>query len=282
MKDGNVTPLLRNQRRLEMTHPSNHRGNDAYDRRSFAFRPLNGLLESEVAEASRARSRPEVVVRVLAAALTELDGRPVEESTITMLPMGQSRYLMARLAEHFGVDQRWITADCAACHKPFDFPMALAALPLETAGPDRIALETSVGVLNVRQPTCADQIAISGVKRDDREKLLLSRCIDRASDVIENLNNADILALDAAMATLAPSLPSAASAACPECGHSNAVPISTSDWLSDLGDGPLADIHTIASSYGWAEADILALPKRKRESFIRMIEQSRGMSRGEA
>jgi hypothetical protein len=249
-------------------------------RRSFSFRPLNGLLEADVAEAARAPTRPEAIAAVLAASLARIGDAPVDADLIATLPAGDARFLMSRLARHFGCDQRWITADCASCGKPFDFPVALGDLPAAQGDGGTGTVPTSIGPVTVRPPTCADQIAIARARGGDRASLLLQRCITPSD--LSGLSDGDLLAIDAAIAARSPSIPAGASAQCPDCGHGNAVPVSASDWLADLGDGPLEDVHVIASAYGWHEADILALPRAKRAAYLRFIERSRGMSSGEA
>jgi hypothetical protein len=38
-----------------------------------------------------------------------------------------------------------------------------------------------------------------------------------------------------------------------------------------------ADIHTIACNYHWSEAEILALPQKRRRRYLRLIDRARGM-----
>jgi hypothetical protein len=250
--------------------------------RQVSFRPFDGWLETDVAQAKGAPTRPAVVVRVLSTALTSIDGKAYREDDVAAMPLGQVRYLMARLALHFGLHERWITSHCAQCKKPFDFPISLAALPFMAEGDDVTTVETSLGTIRLRQPNAGDHIAVAELQRGDQQTELLLRTTGQSTDIVTRFSDADLKAIDFALADLAPHFTTAAAASCPACGHVNAVAISTSDWLADLGEGPFEDVHTIASAYGWTEAEILNLPRWKRENFVQRIDHSHGLSRGES
>jgi hypothetical protein len=264
-----------------MTLPSTIGRNNLNIERHMSFRPLNGWLETDVAKAMLAPTRPAVVVKVLSAALTSFDGEAYHEDDIEAMPLGQVRYLMVRLALHFESDKRWITSHCTQCKKPFDFQVALAALPIVIEGNDVATVETSLGTIRLRQPTAGDHVAVAALPKGKQETELLSRVTGQPADTAKQFSDADLKIIDFALADLAPQFTTAAAASCPGCGHMNAVPISTSDWLADVGEGPFEDVHTIASSYGWTESEILNLPRWKRANFVQRIDHSQGVSRGE-
>jgi hypothetical protein len=246
----------------------------------MSFRPLDGWLETDVAHAMRAPTRPAVVVKVLCKALTAPDGKAYSEDDVAAMPLGQVRYLMAKLAQHFEADERWITSSCSDCNKPFDFPISLAALPYVTKGEAVSTVETSLGAIGIRQPCAGDHIAIAGLPQSERKTELLSLTTGQTAQTIAKFSVADLEAIDLALGDLSPQYTTAAAASCPACGQMNAVPISTSDWLADVGEGPFEDVHTIASAYGWSEDEILTLPRWKRANFVQRIDQSHGITRG--
>jgi hypothetical protein len=66
---------------------------------------------------------------------------------------------------------------------------------------------------------------------------------------------------------------------CPYCGADNAVPFPLEDSLlaalRRLGERLLEEIHLLASTYHWSEAEILALPAGRRRFYLaRIAEES--------
>ena len=66
-------------------------------------------------------------------------------------------------------------------------------------------------------------------------------------------------------------------APCPGCGHVNVVDFDLEGWL--LGrlaveqQRLLDDVHRLASSYHWSEAEICALPRRRRRAYLARVER---------
>ncbi len=269
-----------------MQVPRGVRQDDGRFARSYAFKPLTGAVEAEAADAASAGSRPEAIANVLAVMLLHIGGRPVDRDLVHTLPVGDARVMMANLARHIGVGQQWMTGACSSCGSPFDFSIYPSDLPTpqETAvDEDWVEVETAGGPVRVRAPLCSDQIAIAALP--DPERALLERCVAPAHMEEEfrfEFDESDLAAIDAAMTALSPSLPFGAAVACPECGKTSELPVCTSDWLGQLDEGPLQDVHDIASAYGWGEGEILALSRHRRKAYLQMIEDGRGIISGRA
>jgi hypothetical protein len=62
---------------------------------------------------------------------------------------------------------------------------------------------------------------------------------------------------------------------CPACSRRFEVPFDIAQFFWTEIDGSarriLRDIHTLASAYGWSEAEILALSPRRRQMYLEMI-----------
>jgi hypothetical protein len=269
-----------------MQVPRGIRQEDGSFARSYAFKSLTGAVEAEAAEAVAAPSRPEAITNVLAVTLAHFGGNPVDRNVVQSLPFGDARVMMANLSRHLGARQQWMTSTCSSCKSPFDFAISPPDLP----APQELAVEqdwlevtTAGGPVLVRAPLCSDQAAIAG--HQDPERALLERCVARVrteEDIHLEFGESDLAAIDAAMIALSPSLPFGAAVSCPSCGNVNELPVCTSDWLSELDDGPLQDVHDIASEYGWGEGDILALSRQRRKAYLRLIDEGRGMMSGRA
>jgi hypothetical protein len=78
------------------------------------------------------------------------------------------------------------------------------------------------------------------------------------------------------MATHDPLVAFTVSCACPACGAERDRPIDLETIclarLRQLQRGLLREIHVLASTYGWTEKEVLAIPPARRAHFLRLIE----------
>lgn len=163
-------------------------------------------------------------------------------------------------------------AECPRCGDPVEY--SLETRDLLAGRPEHGAFDLVVSdhKLSARLPTGADLAeAASAGDLDAARALLLERCLVEepgvpAAEVVaalaEQLAEADRLA-DARL-----------SLACPECRHEWTVAFEAGAWLwSELEAWAwrtLLDVHTLASAYGWSEAEILALGPR-RELYLELV-----------
>jgi hypothetical protein len=63
--------------------------------------------------------------------------------------------------------------------------------------------------------------------------------------------------------------------ACPECGHAwqERLDVDAFLWaqLSARARKLLVEVHTIASAYGWGEAEILAMHPMRRQAYLELL-----------
>lgn len=240
---------------------------DGERRRGFGFRPVDGALEAALAEAAEASSMPGAVTAVLAAALAELGGEPATEETVRDLAVGDRQFLARQLSVHLGHDPVWLTAVCRECGESFDFEVRQADLPVKEAGESFPYAQT--GGLRLRVPTGADQEAIAGLSDERAVNALFERCR------IEG--EGEMSAAEAAVEEASPEVALAALAACPACGAGNEVAVDPYLGLPAHGEELFAEVHLLASSYHWSEAEILALPRSRRRLYLRLIDRLRGV-----
>lgn len=240
---------------------------DGERRRSFGFRPVDGALEAALAEAAAAPSLPRAVTSVLAAALAELGGEPVEEQAVRDLAVGDRQFLARQLSVHLGHDPVWLTAVCRACGESFDFEVRQADLPVKEAGESFPYAQ--VGSLCLRVPTGADQEAIAGLPDERAVKVLFDRCRVEGEG--------DMAAAEAAIEEVSPEVALAALAVCPACGASNEVAVDPYLGLPAQSEELFTEVHLLASNYHWSEAEILALPRARRQLYLKLIDRSRGL-----
>lgn len=184
------------------------------------------------------------------------------------LPVGERDARLLELRELlFGRELDGV-ADCPRCGAPVEYSLETGAL---LAGrPEESTVELVVGGRSVRArlPTGGDlAAAASSGDLDAAHALLLERCLVGnpgvpADELASALAAADRLA-DARL-----------SLACPECRHEWTLAFEAGAWLwSELEAWAwrtLLDVHTLASAYGWSEAEILGLGPR-RQLYLELV-----------
>ena len=258
--------------------------------REFGFKPLTGAVEMALAEASlEAASMPEVVTQALAAALWNLSHLEATPALIDALSVGDRQFLVQQLAGWLEMEEVWMTAACARCAGQFDFPVRFSELPVKEAGAGYpfAQVATSKGSACWRVPTGADQKAVAAVSAEqDAMRLLVARCLVEisghdakpAAQWVADLSPEDLKQVEASLEAVAPEVTTAVQVACIACGQDSQVAIDPYLCLQRRQEAISADIHTIASTYHWSEAEILALPKKRRQRYLRLIDRARGMT----
>lgn len=234
-----------------------------------------GLLDAW--ESGRGRNSAEQ-----AAILTGLaapDGSPTD---LDDLSLGERERRLLRLRRLlFGARIDGIT-DCPECARPFevDFPLD-PLLHVEPADGSR-QHEERFGPfeLTFRLPTSGDIRAAGGLRdAEDARRLLLARCVVRASRDGEEIDAGDLprdicVRLGERMGELDPLSDIEMVGTCPECGVGWDVPLDIGSFLWAELDGwarrTLSDIDTLARIYGWSERDVLALSPARRKLYVEL------------
>ncbi|MDD3581438.1 MAG: hypothetical protein PHW74_10495 [Desulfobacca sp.] len=258
--------------------------------RQFAFKPLTGAVELALAEASlEARSRPEAVTAVLTAALLSLGNLTPTPERVEALSVGDRQFLGQQLAVWLGQGKVWMTAQCRRCGEPFDFPIHFYELPVKEAGSEYpfAQVTTSLGKACWRVPTGADQRALARrTAGENGTRFLVERCLVNIPDLdvkddtgpwLARLSDSDVHQVEAALEAVAPEVTTAVRVACLACGQDHRLEIDPYLGLRHLGTEITAEVHLIASVYHWSEAEILALPRARRQRYLQLIDRSRGL-----
>ena len=251
--------------------------------RDYAFRPVDGRMELCLAEiADRANCMPRAVTLALAASLAQLAGAPPSEADIDALCIADRQFLMRELARILGREGGWFEAACRRCGTPFDFRLEYADLPVKPAGEGYPYAHLEVGseVLTLRLPTGADQIRLLSVPPPQRPNDLLRALVVGAAvepPWPDDLVPESIEGIEAVLEAVAPALVLEVSATCPDCGEDNNVALNPYEALFRNAAGLLDEVHRLAWHYHWGEAEILALPRARREHYLRLIDAARGM-----
>lgn len=258
---------------------------DGVRRRDFAFRPLTGVVELALAEAAGADSPlPARVTAALVATLEHVGGEAAVPAAVADLSVGDRQFLMGRLAAGLGPGESWLTVSCGRCGERFDFSVNHADLPVKEAGEGYpfAQVETGLGPCRFRVPTGADQEILAGLNDDgEAVRCLVGRClVSRMGEELPPFTPDDVARIEAALEAVAPEVSVSVQAACPACDAPHVIDRDPYRALSLQSEGRLLqEIHILAATYHWGEAEILALPLERRRSYLELIDRARGMAR---
>jgi hypothetical protein len=174
-------------------------------------------------------------------------------------------------------------AKCPACSQAVEVEFSVADIRGEAArDTDEFHVNQLDGFeVHFRLPNSNDLASLdSCADAPARKAALLGRCVAQvcvndASFPAEPLPETVAAALSERMTELDPQADIQLTLTCPACGRLWTTPIDiVSFFWSELNAWAvrtLSDVHTLASSYGWREADILALSPWRRQAYLEMI-----------
>lgn len=200
------------------------------------------------------------------------------------LPVGaRDRLLGAVYAQVFG-PRVLASRHCGACGAPYDFDFRLADLEAALEGvpcPPEIARLDAAGhaVLasgHVLRPlTLADEAAVAALPLEAAEAALLERALVVAPEGAV----LDPEVAGRVLEWLSPALDTDLEGACPECGAREVTRFAIEPYLMRALAGErrqlLREVHLIAASYGWSQAEILGLSRDDRRQLAALIEAER-------
>jgi len=240
----------------------------------------SGLLA--VWEQGRALAASDRALCLLAWAQADADA---DAAAVARLPVGARDAALLDLRERlFGSPLGCVVA-CPACGERLEFACDTADLrrppPADAPAAARAAADGYEVVL--RPPTTADLAAVTAARpATDTAAVadLLARCVvsarrEEREVAVATLPPLILAAAERQLERLDPQARVTIALSCPACGH-------TWDDLFDIVDfvwteidawarRTLAEIHGLASAYGWREPEILALSAARRRLYLEMI-----------
>ena len=222
-------------------------------------------------------------------ALALLDAASPEPGTgdWATVPVGaRDAGLLALYEALFGGDLNTVT-DCPRCGQTLestflapDVGAAAASAPMVRA-PLHFRLRPFA--LEYRLPTSQDLLAIVEAAEPSTGSTLqlLRRCVLAARrgerpTAVEDLPDEIIRQLGAAIAQQDPGAIIRIDLSCPACTHTWNVEFDIVSHilgeLDDWAERTLAEVHILASAYGWREPEILDLSPSRRQSYIEMVQ----------
>jgi hypothetical protein len=186
--------------------------------------------------------------------------------------VGTRDVLLARLFRLVADDQVPACADCPSCGAALEVPVdvaAVATLPVHGPG-ERLSVLVDGTEVSFRLPTTADLITLGGCPPDQARAALLAACLGTEPETTPTA--ATEAAVETAMEQTAPAGAIDLLVRCPACGLDSSLPLDMPVLLwaeiEAQASALMRDVHELATSYGWTEADVLDLSPRRRAVYL--------------
>jgi len=232
--------------------------------------PFSSAQLLEVWERGRRASLVARAVELVRSACPELDAQ-----RIAKLPIGaRDRTLFEVRSLNFGSEVQAL-ARCPACDERVEAAFDLSMLR-ELVEPAASSFQVSAGAVRVefRLPCSLDLEAAISAGPERGRALLIERCIVDVEAEDSQLSESLLTAVAAEMGHVDPASDVQLAMAC-ACGHafSSSFDIVSYLWreIEVAARRLLEDVHALASAYGWAERDILALTPVRRRMYLEMV-----------
>jgi len=184
-------------------------------------------------------------------------------------PLGERDHALLRLRETLFGETLETVARCRSCGEPMEAQFRTADLTDRFASPGMLEREVNGSRIRFRVPTEADVVA--AIASRDPRRSLIERCVESAG----TLDDTAVSAVIQAMAAEDPQADIQIQVSCPACATENNLAFDIVSYLwSDLTDWArriMAEVHTLASAYGWSETDILAMTAFRRRLYLQML-----------
>jgi hypothetical protein len=202
-----------------------------------------------------------------------------DAESLANLTIGQRDGLVLRLRQWTFGARLTALYDCSACGELIELEFSAGDLP--AGGPaSHVALAIDGFELRLRPVTSADLKAASRLNAVRGRIHLLERCLVQADYQGRSISALELpeTVVEAAERALAAAEPGAdieLSAVCPACGATckTIFDIVSFFWreIEAWAVRILREVHTLASSYGWSEREILTLSPLRRQCYLDLI-----------
>jgi len=180
--------------------------------------------------------------------------------------------LAAIYVHHFGKQVKG-KSRCRHCTESFEIDFLLPELEqhLQTPlpGSDLSPFVYTAGNSSFRLPTGEDELTVAAFPAEKAIDELLQRCLLSGSPD-------DRMAIQTAMANIAPVLQTEISSVCPFCASAQEIRFDIQSYLMNKLKQEQSklfhDTHRLASVYHWSHHSILEMPRRLRRKYVALIE----------
>jgi hypothetical protein len=251
------------------------------------LREITGAEEQSITSTTTADA-----IKLLGDLLVDSHPGSLQPEQLTGLHAGDRDRMLAEVYRRIYGQRVESTVNCSQCGEAFDLEFSLSNL-LESLNSGEVTEQVEqredgsyalADGLCFRLPTAEDEYAVLGLSPENAERELLLRCIQNLPEDLDLDSRAQ--QIQAVMESVAPIVDLELDARCPECGQGQQVHFDLQHFLlaalSAERNKLMAEIHSLASSYGWSLADILNLPRSQRRSLAGLIETDNDLESGSA
>ena len=220
---------------------------------------------------------------MLAAAFPELP-----EEQLASLCVGQRDGLLMSLREMLFGSQLTSLSACPACSERLELTLDIADIRINTESKPmpELSLELTGYQVNFRLPDSQDLMLIeAGLDLAEARTLLFERCLisvahDGQEQSAAELPDAILNQIETAMSDADPQADVQLNLACPACRHNWLASFDIASFLwceiNAWAQRLLNEVHSLAKTYGWREADILSLSSKRRQFYLALVAETRG------
>ncbi|HEY0408493.1 MAG TPA: hypothetical protein VGC89_22350, partial [Pyrinomonadaceae bacterium] len=203
---------------------------------------------------------------------------------LAQLPVGQRDARLLKLRELTFGPRLTSLATCSTCREQLELSFTAADLLFPSdESTEPLVLRIAPYEVRFRLPDSLDLAAISVDENRDvsrARQLLLERCLLSIENAGEQIGIVDVPAevLEAVVERMAEADPQAdvqIALSCPHCAARFQMPFDIESYFwNEIGAWAarlLNEVHILASSYGWREADILNMTAWRRHFYLGLI-----------
>jgi len=202
------------------------------------------------------------------------------------LPLGEvNRRLLELRARALDRPLECRTA-CPGCGAELEAEIEPAGLRREEPSPARRRATAGGLEAELRPVSAADLLAVGAAGDPSSAAVALAeRCVaglrrGGEAAAVGELSADELAVLSRLLAEADPAAETLLELRCAACGHAWLEPLEVVSFfvaeLDLLARGLLAEVHLLARAYGWGEADVLALPARRRAAYLDLIAREGG------
>ncbi len=217
------------------------------------------------------------------------DAIPLPDGIAGGLTVGDREALLLHLRRLSFGSQIECMLNCPQCGEKLDLDLRIDDLllpPYDQPRPEYEAQFDDGYRVCFRLPTGADQMHVAGLAQvdlDAAEQALIDRCVTAVShrdQPLERLPKSLNADLADRMAQLDSQAELTIQMVCPICGTDFATLLDTAQFLAaEIANHSHLlnrEIHALALYYHWSEAEILHLPVQRRQTYLRLLDESFG------
>ncbi len=204
---------------------------------------------------------------------------------VAQLSIGRRDAELLRLREKLFGSRMAGRTDCPACGQPMEMNFSVAEIqaPPSPESAEHFSADFGDYEIGFRLPNSSDLATlVPGEDVATQKRGLAQRCVVNATRAgqplaADQLPENVVSSLSERMSELDPQADVQLALTCPQCSHQWQAPLDIVSfvwseihaWAMRL----LRDVHVLASSYGWSEAEILALSPWRRQAYLELVQQ---------